>query len=223
LLSLCRPAERGGANLKPRRSGADEFYGVKEFRAGDNPRWIHWKRTARTGALVAKEMVQIAPPRIVVLVDTYLESPAWAERVAVEKAIAMAGSLARQALDSGMAVGFCAWTGQWQVMAPRRGKRHCRDILAALAGLPENRLHPVSELMQRGEGLLAERVTPVLFTPRRFQAALGDRQRQTVVIPVHSPQAQAWFHFESTVDFASCMPADQAGHIQPELITPAWS
>ena len=55
--------------MKPRRGGSDEFYGVKEFRTGENPRWIYWRRSARTGTLVSKEMSQVAPPRLLVLVQ----------------------------------------------------------------------------------------------------------------------------------------------------------
>ena len=94
LLSMCRSAERGSANMKPRRNGTDEFYGVKEFRWGENPRWIYWKRSARTGQLVSREMVQISPPRLLIMVDTFIEKPTLAEHTSVERAIAMGASLA---------------------------------------------------------------------------------------------------------------------------------
>ncbi|MGD0461216.1 MAG: DUF58 domain-containing protein [Tepidisphaeraceae bacterium] len=211
LLSLCRSAERGGANMKPRRNGADEFYGVKEFRPGENPRWIHWKRSARTGELVSKEMVQISPPRLLILVDTFIESPTLLEHAAVEKAIAMAASLASGAMDSGMAVGMTAWGGEWINIAPQRGKQHCRDILAALAALPINRTVAASRLVEHGEGFLNEAVTPVLFTPRAMQVSLGDSARGgMIVVPVESEQARTWFRFDPAVDFARCMPAEQA-------------
>jgi uncharacterized protein (DUF58 family) len=211
LLSLCRSAERGGANMKPRRNGADEFYGVKEFRLGENPRWIHWKRTARTGELVSKEMVQISPPRLLILVDTFIESPTLAEHTAVEKTIAMAASLASGAMDSGMAVGMSAWAGEWTNIAPQRGKRHCRDILAALAALPINRTVPASRLVEHGEGFQKEGVSPVLFTPRPMQVSLRESARGgMIIVPVESEQARSWFHFDPAVDFARCMPAEQA-------------
>src|SRR5208337_1903629 len=117
LLERCQSAERGGANMKPRRNGSDEFYGVKEFRQGDNPRWICWKRSARTGELVSREMVQISPPKLLILLDSFIETPTPAEHATVEKAIAMAASLASRAMDSGMAVGLCAWTGKWSTIS----------------------------------------------------------------------------------------------------------
>ena len=46
LLALCRSAETSGSMMRPRPGGMDEFYGVKEFRPGDSPRWIYWRRSA---------------------------------------------------------------------------------------------------------------------------------------------------------------------------------
>jgi uncharacterized protein (DUF58 family) len=219
LLSLCRSAERGGANMQPRRNGADEFYGVKEFRPGESPRLIYWKRSARTGELVSKEMVQISPPRLLILVDSFIESPTLAEHVTVEKAIAMAASLASRAMDSGMAVGLCAWSGDWTAIAPQRGKRHCRDVLAALAALPINRTAPASELVKQAKDMALEPVTSVLFTPRPVEMGLGDRVRGgMVLVSVESDQARSWFRFDPSVDFLRCMPADQVGAARGEQV-----
>jgi uncharacterized protein (DUF58 family) len=214
LLSLCRSAERGGANMKPRPNGADEFYGVKEFREGENPRWIYWKRSARTGQLVSREMVQISPPRLLLVLDNFIESPTLAQHIAVEKAIAMAASLASRAMDSGMAVGLSTWSGQWTDITPQRGKRHCRDILAALAGLPINRTVASNLLVEHARGGLIDGMTPVVFTPRSVTLGLGERARGgMIVVAVESEEAAGWFTFDSTVDFARSMPADQASGV----------
>jgi uncharacterized protein (DUF58 family) len=210
LLALCQSAERGGANMQPRPNGADEFYGVKEFRWGDNPRWIYWKRSARTGELVSREMVQISPPRLLILVDTFLETATVSGHADVERAIAMAASLANRALDSGMAVGLCAWNGKWTSITPQRGKRHCRDILAELGGLPLNRTAPTAQLIEQGQKLLAEGVTPVLITASGAHPSKGGRSRGgMIVVAVKSEQARSWFQFDPTVDFTRCSPADQ--------------
>jgi uncharacterized protein (DUF58 family) len=210
LLAMCLSAERGGANMKPRRNGTDEFYGVKEFRPGDNPRWIYWKRSARTGELVSREMVQISPPKLLILVDSFIETPTPAEHATVERAIAMAASLASRAMESGMAVGLCAWAGKWTTISPQRGKRHCRDILAALGALPINRTAPAQQLIECGEGLLGEGVTPVLIASRPAQPTLAQWARGAmVVVSVNSEQSRSWFQFDPHVDFSRCMPAEQ--------------
>jgi uncharacterized protein (DUF58 family) len=210
LLSLCRSAERGGANMKPRRDGSDEFFGVKEFRWGDNPRWIYWKRSARTGELVSREMVQISPPRLLILVDTFIETPTAREYRLVEETIAMAASLANRAMDSGMAVGLCAWAGEWISIAPQRGKRVCRDILTALGELPINRTVPGQQLVDHTNGHLGKGVTPVFFTPRSIQPTLAGQSRGSMLsVSASSDQARSWFNFDPAVDFSRSMPVNQ--------------
>ena len=124
LLQLCRSADRSGATMRPRRGGDDEFYGVKEFRQGENPRSIYWRRSARTGVLVSKEMTQVSPPKLLLVVDTFVRDRSVEEHVGVEKAIAMATSLASHALEAGMMVGVFAWGGPFDEtsnLASRRG------------------------------------------------------------------------------------------------------
>src|SRR5439155_17552489 len=108
LLTMCRSADTSGATMRPRRGGQDEFYGVKEHRAGENPRWIYWRRSARTGVLVAKEMTRVSPPRLLVLVDSYIDPAArtFEAHADVERGIAMAASLASHALEAGLSVGL---------------------------------------------------------------------------------------------------------------------
>ena len=43
LLAMCRSADLTGETSRARPGGADEFYGVKQYRQGDNPRWIYWR------------------------------------------------------------------------------------------------------------------------------------------------------------------------------------
>src|SRR5439155_15926730 len=114
---------------------------------GENPRWIYWRRSARVGTLVIKEMSHVSPPRMVLLVDTYLSDRSDDSHAQVERVVAMAASLASAAMEQDLSVGLTAWSGQqWLHMAPNRGKRHCRDLLAALARLPLNELHDQAAL-----------------------------------------------------------------------------
>jgi uncharacterized protein (DUF58 family) len=196
--------------MRPRPGGADEFYGVKEYRAGDNPRWIYWRRSARSGTLVSKEMTKVSPPRILLLVDTCVGAAAPADFTAVERAIAMAASLAIIALEQGLSVGFGAWSGDWVTILPTRGKRHRDDLLSMLACLPLNKDHSLTELMDRCQSVLETGTTPILFTPRDLQLGMIDRgQSRTVVVPADSARGRAWFRFDGNIDFSTCMPPDQ--------------
>jgi uncharacterized protein (DUF58 family) len=54
LMHSARPDER--ARRSRRRLALEaEFHGLRQFRPGDSPRWIHWRTTARTGELVVRE------------------------------------------------------------------------------------------------------------------------------------------------------------------------
>ena len=210
VLALCRSAEDTGASMRPRAGGMDEFYGVKEHRRGDNPRLIYWKRSARTGVLVSREMTQVSPPRLLLAVDTFAQDRSLEEHARIERSIAMAASLAAFALDEGMSVGLYAWVDGWRGINPDRGKRHRDELLSVLARLPLNTGHGISELLDRLSGFLRSGTTPVLFTPRDVQLGLGDRARGSmVVVSAASPQADAWFRFDPGVDFTTAMPPDQ--------------
>lgn len=214
LLQMARSAEKTGATMRPRRGGQDEFYGVKEYRGGENPRWIYWKRSARTGVLVSKEMTQVSPPRLVLLVDTYLRDRSEAEHVRVERAIAMAGSTAAKALQGGITVGLCAWNGEWLAIPPNRGKRQQRDILTALARLPLNQTHDTQKLLDESRDVVGHGTTAVLFTPRDMQIGLSDRTRGSMLVfPSDDAGGRSMFRFNPEIDFSTCMPADQ----QPKI------
>lgn len=214
LLAMCRSAEKTGASMRPRPGGADEFYGVREFRSGENPRLIYWKRSARTGVLVTREMTQVSPPRLLLAVDTFAEDRSPGEHSRIERAIAMAGSLASMALDQEMSVGLLAWSGHWVAINPDRGKRHRDDLLSVLARLPLNTGKGIGDVLDRIGGLLQSGTTPVVFTPRDVQLGLGERARGSmVVVSSASPLSDTWFRFDPSVDFTTTMPADQ----QPKM------
>jgi uncharacterized protein (DUF58 family) len=219
VFSLCLAAERSGPTMRPRRGGSDEFYGVKEFRPGDNPRWIYWRRSARTastGLLVSKELTQVAPPRLLLLVDTYAApQERTRERLTrIERAIAMAASLADEALAADLPVGLFVWSDGWQGIEPSSGKRHRNDLLSVLARLPTNTEHPAAELLNGAGRFLKSGTTAVLLTPEDRAEGVTERGRNPVLtLPAGSPSAAAWFHFPPGVDFSNCMPWDQQASV----------
>jgi uncharacterized protein (DUF58 family) len=209
-LALFRSAETSGAMMRPRRGGTDEFYGVKEYRSGENPRWIYWRRSARTGTLVSKEMTHVSPPRLMLMVDTFVPEPTAAHFEAAERCVAIAASLANLALESGLPVGLAAWSDEWVTIAPNRGKRHRRDLLTALATLPVNMTREPGELFERVERHQKSGATAVLITPRDVRLSLGEHARGgLVVLSPGSPHVQRYFKFDPAIDFSRTMPVEK--------------
>ncbi len=232
VLALCNPAETTGSTLRPRRGGADELYGLKEYQAGESPRMIHWRRSARTGVLVTREMTQVSPPRLLLLIDTRRTGDTRAAFGLVEEAIAMAASVAHAALDDGLSVGGFAWAGRaadaagpvdgtaaddggWHGVPPTRGKRQRRDLMTLLARLPANADRPAAELLERCGDLLEPGTTAVLFTADPAEIAVTDRLRGSLVsIVAGSAQARNWFRFPAGTAFEGHLPADQEAAVR---------
>jgi uncharacterized protein (DUF58 family) len=183
---------------------------LKEYRRGENPRLIYWRRSARTGVLVSKEMTQVAPPRLLLLVDTYLLARTRAEHALVEQAIAMAGSVATLALEQGLSVGIQAWAEDWHGIAPTRGKRHLRDMMTLLARLPVNQKRDSQALLESAQELAEPGTTFVLMTGRNLELGLNDKLRgNLVVVSAANPQWQGMFKFNGEVHFDRCWPPEQ--------------
>src|SRR5229473_2002711 len=51
-----------------------EFHGLRTFRHGDSPRWIHWRTTARRGELMVREFEDAPGEHLILVVDPYLRA-----------------------------------------------------------------------------------------------------------------------------------------------------
>jgi uncharacterized protein (DUF58 family) len=77
--------------------GVDEFAGLREFRPGDNPKWIHWKSAARADRkLLMKELELSALRRVRVVLDTSVPARVMVRGLMFERAVEFAASLARE-------------------------------------------------------------------------------------------------------------------------------
>ncbi len=57
LMYAARPDERA-RRTRRRLAQEVEFHGLRAFRPGDSPRWIHWRTSARSGELMVREFDQ---------------------------------------------------------------------------------------------------------------------------------------------------------------------
>jgi uncharacterized protein (DUF58 family) len=71
-----------------------EFHGLRPWRDGDSPRWVHWRSTARAGELTVRQFEQPQTQDLVLLVDLWLPPrPDRYDREAVERAVSFAATV----------------------------------------------------------------------------------------------------------------------------------
>lgn len=133
-LLISRP---GGTAITGRRSGPSEgdFFGLREWKTGDSPKWIHWRTTARTGEPFVRQFEQQRRFDICLLVDAYVRTPAVAvDGVNVETAISLAATFMVHVVDSvsnRVVLAVAAETGEAVVGAGSIvGKRRMLEVLA---------------------------------------------------------------------------------------------
>jgi len=117
---------RLGAAPTQRAGMGEDFFSLRPFTVGDDPRRVHWRRSAKSGQWFTKEHEAFASREVVL--EMVLDRAAAA--AATEHALASLGSLAEDLLAQGCAVGLVtAGTS----LAPGGGARQRSGILTALA------------------------------------------------------------------------------------------
>jgi uncharacterized protein (DUF58 family) len=71
-----------------------DYHGLREFRPGDSRRWIHWRTTARRGALMVRQFEQQRNQDLCLLVELWRPNqPTDEELAAVELAVSFAATV----------------------------------------------------------------------------------------------------------------------------------
>ncbi len=91
----------------------DEYHGLRDYRPGDSPRWIHWRTSARLGQPMVKEFEQQHEQDLAVLIDPWLRRTQVdaKQREAVEEAIRFAATLCHETCRRPGRRLLLGWTG----------------------------------------------------------------------------------------------------------------
>ena len=157
LLDRLASSTGSGEHAVDRPGGYEEFFGLREYRPGDPQRVIDWKRTARSGTLVAREMTSPRPPVLALLLDLREAPPdgAGAGRASrdgtpgaagfggepatgaalEERAICLAASLVCEAYQLGFRVSLAVMGPACPVFPALHSVVHRTTMLQALARL----------------------------------------------------------------------------------------
>jgi len=156
--------------------GQEEFYGLREYRLGDNARWIHWRRSAGRAEPVIREMARPRPRTLWVVLDTRLADGSRPVRAARERAIRLAGTLIEDALAGGYRVGG-AFAYRRDVVVIPPGERHAQRhrLLDALAGIDGNRANALDgTIAQLRPAWLHQAHTVVVSASADVEAEAGE-------------------------------------------------
>lgn len=87
--------------------------GIRDYRAGDAIRDIHWPATARMGSLQVKTHDDTADTKLLAVINVQMSEGQWGElmdyeQAEIERAISIAATMCVQALRGGVAAGFAA-------------------------------------------------------------------------------------------------------------------
>ncbi|MCH7871341.1 MAG: DUF58 domain-containing protein [Planctomycetes bacterium] len=133
-------------SAREQKQGQDEFYGLREYRHGDNPKRIHWRSTARTGQLLMREMVDLKPQSIIVILDTYL--PPGAEESLRERAISAAATVLCHALEQGYRLALIVNSANPVVIPPTSGRGLRSKMMTHLVQIEGRTPRPAARFLQ---------------------------------------------------------------------------
>lgn len=117
-----------------RSGGSGDTLGVREYRRGDSPRYIHWPSSAHHGQIMVRELEWVSTTQVTLLLDLNRASVfGEGKESTLEYAVRIAASLARHALDEGHKVALLGYAMQRLEIPFGRGEQHFETIMQALA------------------------------------------------------------------------------------------
>jgi hypothetical protein len=106
LASAAKPLQE--ALMRSRKGAGHDFLGIREYRAGDALRHVHWPSSAHHGDLMVREFEQELPRRLGILVDTWADTGRTGNESALDVCCSIAASIALFATRAGHPLALAA-------------------------------------------------------------------------------------------------------------------
>lgn len=171
--ALCvmpKPERMIGVQLRPRHVApwpgvvpsrtlgiGTDYYSTRGYVAGDDPKRINWKASARYNSLIVNETEAERVTDVMVVVDTNVTFFGPVETEIFEREVHAAASIASLLLRQGNRVGLILQGGERASVPAGFGKRHERRILRLLAAAKPGRPAVSTSYVMN---LLAKRIVP---------------------------------------------------------------
>jgi uncharacterized protein (DUF58 family) len=133
---------------------------LREYRAGDEARFIHWRRSAALAKTVVRERKRETGPRLLLRLDNRRPSDAgagWDD--AFEAAVSRVASLAAAGLARGAGVQVQTWSGASPNCAPHQSPDPIWGYLALVTDVPFE-VEEVPAETRSGQTVITLTVTP---------------------------------------------------------------
>ena len=173
VLKAIAPEAPIGAKISRHSGAGDDYYGMREYRAGDSLRSIAWKRSACLDQLICVERSRPTPPKLRVALNLTAPAPKdpGAPLLNEEKAISLAASIVQAADLAGFEVGLSVLGPDGIIMPIRHSKWHLDRLMGALARI--DLATPRGKLRTRRLIPDAERAALVVVHPDGVDPRLG--------------------------------------------------
>jgi uncharacterized protein (DUF58 family) len=159
--------------------GQDEFFGLRDYREGDNPRWIHWRRSAGRAKPVVREMSRPLPEILWLVLDTHGSDLRNLGEYRRERMLRFAATVIDYAFSRGYQVGLAlGHSGGVRVLAPAGGRGQRRDLLDALADVALDSPHTLTDTLSHLRRSQLRQAQVVLLAARRSSV------KETPLLPV---------------------------------------
>jgi uncharacterized protein (DUF58 family) len=138
LRRVLRQASPEGDAIRRRRpqrhpSAQAEFHGLRAWRPGDSPRFIHWRTSARRGELMVREYEDVPSDNLLLVLDTALP-PGFGAAERFEDAVSLAATICWEwCLQTGDRLLVVVADNPGRVLDGVAGPAHARKVLECLA------------------------------------------------------------------------------------------
>ncbi len=183
--------ERDWDNETSARGGEGEFHNLREYRLGDNPRWIHWRSSAKHHHLLVKEFDQEQRWTVNILLDTQLSRQATVmEKAYLETAISFVTTLLLWLVERGFQVTIATYAPRLLIQTVSGGRRRAFPLLKSLALLEPVPDKNIANLYQEAYKALSTGITFLVLSGNRATVPLFSSQQKKnrlIVYDVTSP------------------------------------
>ncbi len=167
----------GNGGASQRAAGEQSVIsGVREYQAGDQLSWIHWKATARTNKMMTKEFEEQKREHVYLILDCE-HSPSF------ESLISFAASFVQFVMSRGSQLGYI--DSENELLLPiQKGERHRKEIFYQLAQVKSNNQGAMKPSLLKGISTVSNQVKLVIMTSQltfeKLEVMSTFRKGQTV-------------------------------------------